>query len=184
MRNASGWGDTEHSWAASRHSAHSEGAVELLERTKHHDTGYLPLHWSRGCSPARGPGRGWLAPGHVMRCWAVIGPVASTTHWSVRREERWAGRRCLARAGTLGAGECGVKRKTLNLFSGVQESSNIDISRFRILCLSIKTSIWLPFSRFWFWPTNTKYFQLYWNKYNTALTIINASVSNKCIHDI
>ena len=141
-------GETQNIAEQPRDTQHTARELELLERTKHHDTGYLPLHWSRGCSPARGPGRGWLAGGHVTWCWAVIGPAASRTHWSVRREERWAGRRCLARAGTLGAGECGVKRKTLNLFSGVQESSNIDISRFRILCLSIKT--WLPFSRFWF----------------------------------
>ena len=107
---------------------------------------------SIGAAAARlAAGRLWLA-GSWSRD-AVLGcDWSSRQPHSLVSQARGAlgGRRCLARAGTLGAGECGVKRKTLNLFSGVQESSNIDISRFRILCLSIKTSIWLPFSRFWF----------------------------------
>ena len=115
-------------------------------QTPRHRISAAPLEPRLLAWPRAGP---WLAGGRSRD--AVLGcDWSSRQPHSLVSQARGAlgGRRCLARAVTLGAGECGVKRKTLNLFSGVQESSNIDISRFRILCLSIKT--WLPFSRFWF----------------------------------
>ena len=141
-RNASGWGDTEHSWAASRHPAHSEGAGELLERTKQHDTGKsaAPLEprllgWARA-----GP---WLAGGgHVTRCWAVIGPAAGRTHWSVRREGRWAG-------GAAWPVPSPCSRDQLQGDTpGLHKHFKYRHFRFQDF-KSIKTSILLPFSRFW-----------------------------------
>ena len=84
-------GETQNIAEQPRDTRHTARELELLERTKQHDTGKsaAPLEprllaWARA-----GP---WLAGGgHVTRCWAVIGPAASRTHWPVRREGRWAG---------------------------------------------------------------------------------------------